>query len=124
MALRTSELMASPKVSANARRKVSEVSCVDVCDEAPAVWEKRLNFQLLLVAALFFDECGVVRAGELKPAVNDAEVGVFDGGVFERPGAKFGALGGAAFGEQFGAHGGVQPGFRRPSKRHRPKRSP
>ena len=61
---------------------------------------------------MFFDDRGVVWAGEPQAAIDHAEVGVFDGSVFERPGAKFCAFGGAAFREQLGAQGGIQPGFR------------
>jgi hypothetical protein len=71
---------------------------------------------LLLVAALFFEKGGAVRAGDLKAAVDNAEIRVFDGSVFERASAKFGALGGAAFREEFGAQSSVQPGFRRQVK--------
>src|SRR5580692_916445 len=76
---------------------------VDVGDEAPAVGKQGLNFELLLVAALFFDEDGVVGAGELEAAVDHAKIGVLDGSVFGGASAKFGALGGAAFREEFGA---------------------
>jgi len=61
---------------------------------------------------LFFEEGGAVGAGEFEAAIDHAEIGVLDGSVLEGASAKFGAFGGAAFGEKFVAEGGVEPGFR------------
>src|SRR5271163_499775 len=80
---------------------------VVVGDKAPAVGQKRLHFELLLMAALLYG-----RAGGLgEAAVDDTEVGVLDGGVLERAGADFAALGGAPAAEELGAESGVKPGL-------------
>src|SRR4029077_1339419 len=81
-----------------------------VGDETPAVMPEGLDFEGLLVAALL-DR----RANGLgKTAIDYAEVVVVNGSVFERAGAEFSALRGAAAAEVVEAESGVEPGARGP----------
>src|SRR6266851_441189 len=74
------------------------------------IGKQGLHFELLLVAALWMANARVVR----EAAIDHAEIGVFDGGIFEWPGAKFTAFFGTPAAEVLYAGGGVEPGSRRP----------
>src|SRR4029077_15161141 len=65
---------------------------IDVGNKAPMMREQRLHCELLLVASLWMANAHIV----LKAAVDDAEIGVFDGGIFKWPGAKFAPFFGTA----------------------------
>ena len=82
---------------------------VDVGDKTPAVEKKRLNFELLLMAALFLADGVAAGAGNDQAAVDHAKVSVLDGSVFERASAEFGPLGGTAHGEILRAESYVEP---------------
>src|SRR6266436_975322 len=74
------------------------------------IGKQGLHGELLLVAALRMANAGLVQ----EAAVDDAEISVFDGSIFEWPGAKFTAFFGTAAAEVLCADGGVEPGSRRP----------